>query len=415
MQEQDPQPGEAAAGSDGSVVEHPAVGGSAVEQAAVERWAVGRQLYLDNLKVVLVAAIIAIHGVLGYVGTEQWWSYADVQEVTLSPVVETLLLVVAAPFTLFMIPLLFLVAGLLTPGSLERKGAARFARDRMLRLGIPFLLFTLVLQPSLIYALQHPLGAADGSYWSEYLGDAGRLDTGPLWFVGVLLVFSLGYAALAWLRPDRPAVEPAELTARSLLWLVVAIVPPTFLVRLAYPFGSESGFTDLNLWEWPGCLALFGLGVVAARRGWLSRVPDPLHRLGRTLTLVAGSVLAAVFAAAAGHAFDPERLAGGWDWPVVVFAALEAVLSVFGSVWLLGSAQRRLDRRLRWVGPAVSRSAYGAFVLQGLALIGLAVALRPLGLPAEVKALVVAAGGIVGSFGLAWLLTSRVPGVGRVL
>lgn len=41
-------------------------------------------------------------------------------------------------------------------------------------------------------------------------------------------------------------------------------------------------------------------------------------------------------------------------------------------------------------------------------LIGLAVALRQLELPAELKATLVAAGGVAGSFALAWLLVSRV-------
>jgi hypothetical protein len=31
----------------------------------LERWAGNRQRYLDNLKVILIAMIIAIHGVLG--------------------------------------------------------------------------------------------------------------------------------------------------------------------------------------------------------------------------------------------------------------------------------------------------------------------------------------------------------------
>jgi hypothetical protein len=48
-------------------------------------------------------------------------------------------------------------------------------------------------------------------------------------------------------------------------------------------------------------------------------------------------------------------------------------------------------------------------------LIGLAVALRPLPLAAEVKALVVVVGGVTGSFGFAWLLITRVPGMARVL
>jgi len=48
-------------------------------------------------------------------------------------------------------------------------------------------------------------------------------------------------------------------------------------------------------------------------------------------------------------------------------------------------------------------------------LIGLAVALRPVPLPAEAKALVVAVGGVVAAFWLSWLLISRLRGVARVL
>jgi hypothetical protein len=48
-------------------------------------------------------------------------------------------------------------------------------------------------------------------------------------------------------------------------------------------------------------------------------------------------------------------------------------------------------------------------------LIGLALLLRPLPRPAEVKALIVATGGVAGSFALAWLLINRVPVVSRIL
>lgn len=77
-------------------------------------------------------------------------------------------------------------------------------------------------------------------------------------------------------------------------------------------------------------------------------------------------------------------------------------------------AQHRLSRRYRW-GPTLSRSAYGAFLLQTAVLLALAVAVRPLPLPAEVKAPVVAIGGIIASFAAAWFLIKKVPGVSRIL
>jgi hypothetical protein len=84
-----------------------------------------------------------------------------------------------APFALLVIPLLFLFAGLLTPPSLDRKGPGRFIRDRLLRLGVPFAVFALLLWPLLEYALFRWLGEAPG-LWTYFRAE-GSLDTGVLW------------------------------------------------------------------------------------------------------------------------------------------------------------------------------------------------------------------------------------------
>jgi hypothetical protein len=383
--------------------------------AAVARWASRRRRYVDNLKVILIAAIIAGHAVAGYTSMELW-SYADVREVTLSPVTEAVLLAVVMPFAIVMIPLLFLLAGLLTPLSLERKGTRVYVRDRLVRLGVPFAVFCLLVWPALLYALYHPLGNAPGSYLAELVGTSEEaLDTGYLWFVGDLLVFSLVYAAWVRLRHGRGGGgRQVNVDVRHLVMTAAAVSVTTFLVRLVFPFASER-FVDLNWYQWPECVALFALGVVTARNGWLTAVPQRLHRSSRTATLVAAAGFAGfvVWGAVSGG-LAGDTWMGGWHGEALIFAALESALAVFGSVWLLGVAQQSLDRPLRWAGPAV-RSAYGAFIVQGVVLIGLAVAMRQLPLIAEAKALVVAVGGVTGSFWLAWLLITRVPGMARVL
>jgi hypothetical protein len=374
-----------------------------------------RLSYLDNLKVALIVAIIAIHGALGYVAFMDAWSYTSVREVTLTPVVEAALLVVVSPFGFLLIPLLFLVAGLLTAPSIGRKGPARFARDRLIRLGVPFVAYVGLVQPTVMYALEHPLGGAPRSFWYEYLGAERQIDTGPLWFVGVLLLFSLAYAGWVGLRRQRaPAPGPTGVTVRHLLLLVAAVVPASVLVRLVYPYGGESGFTDLNLWEWPACAAMFALGVTAARCGWLAAVPDAVGGRCRTLALIA-LVSMAGFLGLVGSRDTIDEAMGGWHWQAVVFSVLEVTLAVFGSVWLLGVAQRHLGGERRWAGARVRRSAYGAFILQTPVLLGIAVALRPVALAAEAKAVLVAVGGVVCAFAVAWLLIRRVPIVARVL
>ena len=208
--------------------------------------------------------------------------------------------------------------------------------------------------------------------------------------------------------------DPAPTIRGRHLALAAAVVAPTsFAIRLVYPYGGDAGFTDLNLWQWPACIAVFALGIVAARQGWTGAVPDRLRRTCRIVALVAVAAMATLMVTA-GLLGRVEDMMGGPDPLAATFAVLDAVLCVFGSVWLLSVAQRRLTRPLPH-GTALARSAYGAFILQTPVLIGLAVALRPLALPAEVKALLVAVGGVAASFGIAWLLVSRVPGVDRVL
>jgi hypothetical protein len=108
-------------------------------------------------------------------------------------------------------------------------------------------------------------------------------------------------------------------------------------------------------------------------------------------------------------AFDP-----GFHWTSLALTAIEGPLAVGASVWLLGIAQLHLNRPLGPRGSALARSAYGAFLLQGVVLIGLMVALRPVGVPAEIKALSVAGLGVAGSFALSWVLVTRTR-LGRIV
>src|SRR4029450_9425484 len=102
-----------------------------------------RLAYLDNLKTLLLAGTLPAPAIMGYADFGSW-TYQDVREVSLSPVVETIFVVIVASLGgLFLMALFFLVSGLLTEDSLRRKGSRLFVRDRLLRLGVPFALYTL--------------------------------------------------------------------------------------------------------------------------------------------------------------------------------------------------------------------------------------------------------------------------------
>jgi hypothetical protein len=369
-----------------------------------------RRPALDNLRVGLIAAVIVIHGVMGYTGFIDGWPYADVQEVHLPDVAVIVVFALFAPVGLFMMALLFLVAGLLTAPSVDRKGPGRFAVGRMLRLGIPFALFALLVWPGLLYGLYRPLGHTSLGYWTFFLGTLP--DTGPLWFVGVLLLLSLGYAGVRGLyRRDRPASRP--LTTGALLAVAAAVATASFLVRLAYPYAGTTPL-DLNEWQWPECIALFAIGTAGFRRGWLDAVPAQLRRSAGQVTAVAGAALAVFLLVALALGEPQESFLGAAHWPALTVACLEGVLTVFGSIWLLSVAQHRWNRSSP-LSRALGRSSFAAFVVHPVLLIALALVLRPLPAGAAVKAALVVAGGVTLSFGLGHLLVSRVRAVARVL
>ncbi len=129
----------------------PATPATPVLERAGERLA-----YLDNLKAFLIAGIIAAHAFMGY-STWGSWTYQDIQEVTISEVTETIFVVASVALGgMFLMGLFFLLSGLMTQDSLARKGPRRFVSDRLLRLGIPFALYTLAIWPVLEWALLEP-------------------------------------------------------------------------------------------------------------------------------------------------------------------------------------------------------------------------------------------------------------------
>ena len=249
-----------------------------------------RLAYLDNLKVLLVAVIIAAHGFAGYSGFEGAWPYQPHREVRLSGVSNDVLGMLVLPSMVFAMGLFFLISGLVTPGSLQRKGPRRFARDRVVRLGIPLAIVVLGIWPALVY-LGNRVGGDNASYWTQFMHANPFLDPGPMWFVEVLLIYSLAYAAWrGWRqhyapRPRRSADRRASLSGRTLVLLAAGISLTTIPMRFVFPWDSHQ-VAELQLWQWPQYLAMFGLGIVAAQRGWLDVVPDQIRRRFRTAALV---------------------------------------------------------------------------------------------------------------------------------
>ncbi len=182
-------------------------------QAAAGR--VRRLFFIDHLRTALVILVVLHHVALVYGASLQGYYYVDPPFG--QPLAFQALLVFALVNQAWFMGAFFLLAGYFTPGSVDRKGPGPFLRDRLVRLGIPLLLFYFVLSPISFlgyYLMPVELTGRTAplnwqSFWRAY---PDLIGLGPLWFVAMLLVFSIGYAAwrmLAAQRISSPAGDSA--------------------------------------------------------------------------------------------------------------------------------------------------------------------------------------------------------------
>lgn len=368
-----------------------------------------RLIYLDNLKIILIAGVIACHATLIYGPGTGWLGYHEGHP----GILETLILGIPGMLGgLFWLGVFFLISGMFVPKSLQRKGAWQFSQERIIHLGIPLAVYTVIVMPSLKYAVARDLGQTSQAPWTWVAQHIWPLDAGPLWFVAALMIFSVAYAVYDRAWSSRPRGD-AVITVRGMVLLALAIAVLTFIFRLEWPIYT-SQFLGLHLWQWPQFVLLFWAGAWAAERGWPT-LSDRVWRACGYAILLAG-VFGTVLILTAYKGIlpsNPALYSGGWHWEAIFAPLVEGTLAVAGSFWLLGFFRRHVNTM--WpLGKQLGRSYYGAYVLQAPVVLTLALLLRTSGLATELKFLVVAPVGIVLSFALAYFLV-QIPGVNRVL
>jgi glucans biosynthesis protein C len=373
-----------------------------------------RLAYLDNLKVLLVVGVIAVHSAVTY-GFDGSW-YLESYDEMAGGVVDALTVVIVTGW-LFGLGLFFLIAGRLSGPSLDRKGSRSFARERLIRLGTPLLAYTLLVSPALEYFDYRENEGGRGGFWSFFEDQIWHLAPGPTWFLEALLAFSLGYALLRTLRAPTRTLSRAPLRGRHVAGVVVAIAVSSFAAHLAFPIGSEQFHLQLGMF--PQYLILFSLGAAAGRRGWLDTLPARLQRRCGLAAAITALAMPAILLA--GGFFEggaaADRFAGGWHWQAAAASLTEGLLATCVSLWAIGYFRHHHDH-LRPLARRMAPAAYGAFIAHPPVIVGLALAAQRLPVPAELKFVLVLTGGVAGSFGLAALATrvrpiARTIGAGR--
>lgn len=156
----------------------------------------GRLYYIDNLRLLVIVSVVVIHISVTYSGLGSWFY---IEGAAHSPAQTVGFNYFQSMIQSFVMGLLFLIAGYFVPKSYDQKGSWKFLHDRMVRLGIPALLYLLVINPLVLYFELSGYAGVYSDFWHFYaVGYLGNLSflsgPGPIWFVVVLLFFTAGRA-----------------------------------------------------------------------------------------------------------------------------------------------------------------------------------------------------------------------------
>jgi len=253
-----------------------------------------RFIFLDNIKVLFALLVIFTHVRVTYGGEGWWYYFATLNE---SNPTDTFTLIFfymtagfAGIFQASLMGLFFLMGSYFTPKSYDKKGVSGFWKERLIRLGIPILLYVFLINPVIFYLL-----AAGGIQpWSTYPGLQGSfieyyfgnflslenlidfLTTVTItWFLVVLLIFTTIYTFWRQITKIDSIQQyiPKELAIPKNVYLLLVAIGLgflAFLVRLNFsiidvPFGLPMSYMIQYF-------MMFSFGIVAYRYGWFEQM-----------------------------------------------------------------------------------------------------------------------------------------------
>jgi glucans biosynthesis protein C len=359
--------------------------------------------YVDNLRVFCILIVVLIHTAVTYSHLGSWY-YNEPSKLSSS---STLFFAFFQSHAqAFSMSLFFFIAGYFIPASLKRKGIKKFISDRLFRLGIPTLVFMLLLHP-LCVKLAYP----QVNIWEfvsrgipnfEFIG-----WSGPLWFALTLLIFSIIYAFLYRVLPK---IKNAPLTSKTLVLLVVTIAVVAFALRLVFPVGTS--FINLQFCYFSGYIFMFSAGILARQNELLEKVN---LRMGKKWMLIAfgAGIPLWITVLVIGHVPEGSKIIdGGFNFPAFLYAFWEALFCVAFIVALFGISKTKFNTQNELV-KFMSDNVFGVYVFHAPVLIGISVLTKTITISPVLKFFIIGFLSIACSFAISWFIR-QIPVIGKI-
>jgi surface polysaccharide O-acyltransferase-like enzyme len=366
-------------------------------------------VYIDHFKVIMTALVILHHTFITY-GAPGGWYYFQKTTNEIAKIPMTLFVAVNQSF--FM-GFFFFLSSYFIRSSYEKKGVAKFIKDRLIRLGIPLIFYSLVLGPFMNYLVYY-FGKGHHITLMQYLsGYDDWIDFGVLWFAAALLLFNLLYVGWRLIGKDSEAKPGPPLTFGKIMFFAAILGLASFSVRLIFPIGWVLQPIGFQLAFFPQYVALFTAGVLASKYKWLDGVTWEVGRKGRGTAAILTAVLFTMFYVLLDvFKYSSSWFGGGFHLPAFLYAMWEQLTGLAIIVAFIGLGKQRLNNDSP-LWSKFSRSTFAVYIFHPLVVISIALAVSSVNIEPALKLIFVAPIVVILSFLLGGLIVS-IPGVNKI-
>lgn len=375
-----------------------------------------RILYIDNIRTLLVALVILLHVSVIY-GPIEFWYYYEGAVQSSTYILGFFISITQA----FFMGLFFMISAYFIVPSYSKIGAGLYIKKRLKRLGIPLLFYTITIGPILIYIKAFFVSEYRVNFLSFYYNFIIKniiIETGPLWFVEVLLTLTLVFVAvieiIKKIKNKNIIIKKSSMNFPKnykfyIFILILAAV--TFFSRLLFPIGVTA-IGQLSFL--PQYIFLFIIGIYVYINNWLEKLT---YRKAiywfKVLTITAPLWILILYLSGTFTEGDITKFGGGLHWQAFIYSLWESTLCVSISICIIYFFRERLNFQNRFF-KTLSVSAFTVFIIHPLIIYPLAFLLREYELHPLIKFLIVSAIGLPFSF-LLGSLVRRIPSFTKIL
>jgi len=373
-----------------------------------------RLYYIDNLRWLMIIFVVVMHVNVTY-GNIGSWYYTEKAKLDMF---QTIFFGIYASFTqAYFMGLLFFIAGYFVPSSYDHKGFGKFFKERLIRLGIPTLIFMLILHPLTLIILNHFLHWNMNilEYYIRYIRTFHFIgSSGPLWFALALFIFSLFYAIIRLFvsQHTKTDVEPVSIIINKIIstGFIIAII--TFLTRIIFPIGSS--ILNMQLCFFPQYIVLFILGIVFLRRNLLLSIPYKLGINWFKYTLIIGIpvwFLLMIFGKDTTNTLQPYL--GHITWQAAAYAFWESFFCIGVCLGLVVWFREKFNMQGKW-SKFLSANAFGVYVFHTPILVFISMLFKDITMYPLLKYFIVALVTLPTCF-LISIILRKIPGLGYII